>query len=44
MRPCVCARVLTRLKRWGVNLCPWEGRLSTGDTEGAWWGHLEKRG
>jgi hypothetical protein len=46
IRPCLCVRVLTRLKRWGWvsmnNLSLWGGRVSTGDMQGAWWGHLEK--
>jgi len=47
IRPCMCARVLTRLKRWGWvfrnNLSLWGGRLSIEDMPGAWWGHLEQR-
>ncbi len=46
IRPCMCVRVLTRLKRWGCvnNLSLWGGRVSTEDMPGAWWGHLEKTG
>jgi hypothetical protein len=46
MRPGRCARVLTRLKRRGrcSDRCPWGGRLSTEDMQGAWWGHRKNRG
>ena len=45
IRPGMCVRVLTRLKRWGCvhNLSLWGGRVSTEDMPGAWWGRLEKR-
>ena len=44
IRPCMCARIRTRLKRrgWGTNLSLWGGRVSTEDIPGAWWGRLEK--
>jgi hypothetical protein len=47
IRPYMGVRVLTRLKRWGWvlmnNLSLWDGRVSTEDMSGAWWGRLEKR-
>jgi hypothetical protein len=44
IRPGVCVRIRTRLKRWGweTNLSLWGGRVSTEDIPGAWWGRLEK--
>ena len=45
IRPCLCARIRTRLKRrgWETTLSLWGGRVSTEDRPGAWWGRLEKR-
>ena len=46
MRPCMCVKIRTRLKRWGweTALALWGGRVSTEDMPGAGWGRLEKMG